>query len=89
MSFFEFILKGNLTDELKERTEKLLKDMNETYVPYVIHNYIDDISEDEKEKETKKRTLYIHSHTNIKDYLFQRCSNCELEMQIYYKQPVI
>jgi len=35
MSHFEFILTGNLTPDVEERSKQLLNDNNKYYIPYV------------------------------------------------------
>jgi len=84
MSHFEFILTGNLTPDVEERSKQLLNDNNKYYIPYVIHKYIDeDIGEDKK-----NRTIIVHSHLNISDFLLKKFVNCGLELRVYWKQQI-
>jgi len=84
MSYYEFILSGNLTPELEEKSKLLLEEVNKYYVPYNIHKFIDEeIAEDKK-----KRTIVIYSQMNIKDFLLKKFMNCGLEMLIYFKQQI-
>lgn len=85
MSYFEYVFSGVLTTEFEEKTNELVKQMTENYVPYIIHKYIDEVYMEEK----KKRTLIIYSQVNMRDYLYNKFSGCGLEMRMYLKQEII
>jgi hypothetical protein len=84
MSYYEYVFSGNLTTEYEERSKQLLNEVNTSYVPYVIHKYIDEEIEGKKH-----RTIIIHSHLNLNEILLTKFVNCGLEMRVYYKQQII
>jgi hypothetical protein len=85
MSYFEFVFSGNLTSVYEDKTNEILKEMNSYYTPYSIHKIIDEDIGDDK----KFRTIIIHSHLNITDVLSKKFLNCELRMNLYWKQQII
>lgn len=85
MSYYEFVFSGILTPEYEGKVNDLLKSINDDYLPIIIHKYMDEVICEEK----KNRTLILHSHLNMWDYLYRMFADCGLEMKAYYKSRII
>ena len=85
MSYFEFTFSGVLTDDVEKKSNDLLNEINKNNVPCIIHKIIDE----EVNEDKKNRTIIIHSHYNITDYLLSHFAICKLEPHVIYKQHIM
>jgi|688.fasta_scaffold180824_3 hypothetical protein len=86
MSYFEYFFTGILTPEVENKTSLLLNEMNNYYTPpFSVHKIIDEGLDEEK----KTRTLIIHSHINVTNYLVRHFAGCDMKPNAYWKQQII
>ena len=87
MSYFEFIITGELTPVLEERTNKIVTDIGFGNSPFMLHKYYDDEIPNTEGK--KKRTIIITSPVNVRLILFTYYFNeCAVQLTGYYKQLI-
>ncbi len=86
MSYFEYVINGELTPEYEEKTTKLLQLVNNGVAFYNFQKYWDEVSTTNAEK--KERTVVLASPYNISKNLFELLSGCGLNYQVYYKQRI-
>lgn len=85
MSYFEFIVSGDLTPAFEEKTNELLSNINQGLALYAIQRYMDE----EIAPEKKRRTLVIVSPMNIWEHIYGMLKGLGLEIQGYNKQRII
>jgi len=85
MSYFEFIINGDLTPIYEEKTELLLSQMNEGYSIYKLEKYYDEKINEEK----KARTIILTSSINIINLIYPIFKDCKVQYIGYYKQRII
>jgi len=85
MSYFEYIISGDLTPEFEEKTKMLYDKVNSGTAFYNILKYVDE----ELTPEKKIRTLTIASHLNITRSLYELIQGAGLNFQGYFKQRLI
>jgi len=85
MSYFEYLIVGDLTPTLEERTNLLVNTMSNGGAPFYISKYYDEPIPTTDDK--KRRTIVLTSPINIKTYLFNTFfNNCPVDLVGYYKQ---
>jgi len=85
MSYFEYIINGDLTPEFEEKTKQLQERLNNGTAFYNIQKYTDE----EIAPEKKMRTLVLTAPHNIWIPLFELLKGCGLNFTAYYKQRII
>jgi len=85
MSYYEFIIMGDLTPKYEEKTQMILDEINEGTAIYRLEKYYDE----EITTDKKKRTVVITSPLNITNNLYGIVKDCNLQMVGYYKQRIM
>jgi hypothetical protein len=86
MSYFEYILVGDLNKNLEEKstliTDKITKG---THLPFNLIKYYDEDIGDDK----KKRIFILASNVNITNYIYSEYfKDCNMEISVYFKQKI-
>jgi len=85
MSYFEYILTGDLTNSLEERTTIITDKITKGTLPFSLIKYYDEeVSEDKK-----KRIFILASNINMTNYIYSEYFKyCNMEISVYFKQRI-
>lgn len=83
MSYYEYIITGELTPLVEEQTLSLIKSIDEG-IPFSIIKYTD-----ETIGEKKQRVLVLASHINMWGYFYNHFKNSVMDFKVYNKQRII
>ena len=85
MSYFEYILTGDLTKSLEEKTTLITDKLTKGTLPFSLIKYYDEeVSEDKK-----KRVFIFASNVNMANYIFSEYfRDHNMEISVYFKQKI-
>jgi hypothetical protein len=85
MSYFEYILTGDLTKSLEERTTLITDKITKGILPFSLIKYYDEDIGDDK----KKRIFILASSVNMTDYIYSNYfKDCNMEISVYFKRRI-
>jgi hypothetical protein len=85
MSYFEYIISGDMTPEFDDKIKIVLNNINTGKCLYAFQKYTDeDVGVDKK-----RRTVVLVSPVNVWNHIYEIFRGCGLEFQVYYKQRVV
>jgi hypothetical protein len=85
MSYFEYILTGDLTKSLEERTTLITDNITKGILPFSLIKYYDEDIGDDK----KKRIFILASNINMTNYIYSEYfKDCNMEISVYFKQRI-
>lgn len=85
MSYFEYVISGELTPEFEEITQTLVSRLNNGTAFYNIQKYWDE----EITSEKKNRIIILTSQYNVMVHLFNLVKQDGINFAAYYKQRII
>jgi hypothetical protein len=85
MSYYEFIISGDLSPEFDDKIKIVMNNINTGRALYSIQKYTDeDVAVDKK-----RRTVVLVSPANVWNHIYDIFKGCGLEFQVYFKQRVV
>ena len=85
MSYFEYVMIGDLTPIFEEKTAFVLSQINEGVALYRIDKYTDEVVAEDK----KKRTLILTSPVNVWNVLYPIFKDTNIITLGFFKQRII
>jgi hypothetical protein len=85
MSYYEYIIRGELTSEFEGKVNEMLNLINTGRVLFAIQRYTDD----EIDMDKKRRTLVLVSPINVVSQVYDLFRNIGVEIEVYYKQRIM
>jgi hypothetical protein len=85
MSYFEYVMIGDLTPVFEEKTAFVLSQINEGVALYRIDKYTDEVVAEDK----KKRTLILTSPVNVWNVLYPIFKDTNIITLGFFKQRII
>ena len=85
MSYYEYIISGDLTVDFENKVNNMLDLINTGRVLFAVQKYTDD----EIEMDKKRRTLVLVSPLNVVNQVYDLYKNIGVEIQVYYKQRIM
>jgi len=85
MSYFEYVIFGDLTPVFEEKTSFILSQINEGTVIYRLDKYTDEVIAEDK----KRRTMILTSPVNVWNVLYPIFKDTNIITLGYYKQRII
>jgi hypothetical protein len=85
MSYFEYVMIGDLTPVFEEKTSFILSQINEGVALYRIDKYTDEVVAEDK----KKRTLILTSAVNVWNVLYPIFKDTNIITLGFFKQRII
>jgi hypothetical protein len=85
MSYFEYVIIGDVTPLYDEKTAFILSQINEGIALYRLDKYTDEVIAEEK----KRRTMILTSPVNVWNVLYPIFKDTNLITLGYFKQRII
>jgi len=85
MSYFEYVITGDLTPLFEEKTEFILSQINEGNALYRLDKYTDEVITEEK----KRRTLILTCAINISNILYPIFKDNNFVILGFFKQRIM
>ncbi len=85
MSYFEYVLIGDLTPLFEEKTAFVLSQINEETALYRIDKYTDEVVAEDK----KRRTMILTSPVNVWNVLYPIFKDTNIITLGFFKQRII
>lgn len=86
MSYFEYILTGDLNKNLEERTNLIIDKLTKGTLPFSLIKYYDE----EVNEDKKIRIFILASNINITNYIyFEYFKDCSMDISVYFKQKIV
>jgi|LauGreDrversion4_2_1035121.scaffolds.fasta_scaffold2791791_2 hypothetical protein len=85
MSYYEYIIKGELSVDFEEKVKNVLDLINTGRVLFAIQKYTDE----EVETDKKRRVMVLVSPINVINQVYDLFKNIGVEIEVYYKQRIM
>ena len=85
MSYFEYILTGELNKTVEERSKLITDKITNGTLPFNLIKYYDEDTGNDK----KLRIFILASSANITNYIYSNYfKDCNMEISVYFKQKI-
>jgi len=87
MSYYEYIVSAELTPEFEEKTNEVIKKVQDGTAFYNLYKYTDEPLDGDAEK--KLRTIVLTSNWNVWPSLYELLKSTNATYAVYHKQRIM